>query len=694
MSVASTIRQLRLEKAFLKYLMLSAPSPDLPSTFDAKGFMLKDFDFKEDVISQPDAPLKGLSFYDHIYEQIHNSSTERKVWFLQDMLGYWINIVNGHEDIYADESANNNHFIGTPASAIFGTEPGNAGSIDFNDSSVSSGAAQESLANFIGYLTEQAQFYTKIYETKVKTPGRDKTEVVAYRVEKIKVTMETSATTILATPQYQTVQNMWFLNVGNFNVFDYLDTQIKYGPPVDDDNKFVSYVYRVHSYILIYGTKYTYDLLIPKEDTNNQILNLLNAYRDNETADMSPAGAVGYFTPNYIEEASEQENLTGESPEPNGLGNFLVLPPSVTTSALVLGDKLTISGHPDLDAGIGVQISKSTLLAMAKQQREDPLNVSPSALFSRFFAEFNVISEPNLMIMEQIIYQTDPIIVSSKPPLPPNMEILPYQGIADKIMIKFSAPTGFHKDVPVLVTNDDHDRIIKTYISQGMSLDRAAREAQFFAENQKYRTMMEYAHDDFESKFEFFELSGIDYSKVGIKHADFGPGIVYESDSNSLFINKTIATNKKYYFMARSIDRHGQKSNPTAIYEFEMVRDGPQGGIIPVFKVFQQPYERVVDEKKVKKYLAIKPSDAQLKGLEDSVKVSDEGELILNDKNSSFINKRFKMRLTSKHTGRKIDLNVKFNLRNKGFIRDPKLLQEIVGNAASLIGADGEEEEI
>jgi hypothetical protein len=113
-----------------------------------------------------------------------------------------------------------------------------------------------------------------------------------------------------------------------------------------------------------------------------------------------------------------------------------------------------------------------------------------------------------------------------------------------------------------------------------------------------------------------------------------------------------------------------------------------------VFKVFQQPYERVVDEKKVKKYLAIKPSDAQLKGLEDSVKVSDEGELILNDKNSSFINKRFKMRLTSKHTGRKIDLNVKFNLRNKGFIRDPKLLQEIVGNAASLIGADGEEEEI
>ena len=98
----------------------------------------------------------------------------------------------------------------------------------------------------------------------IKTPGKDKTEVVAYRVEKIKVSLTTNAAVVTATPVYETVQNMWFLNSG-FKVFDYLDTQIKYGPPVGDDNKFVSYIYRVHSYNFVYATKYTYDLKIPKD---------------------------------------------------------------------------------------------------------------------------------------------------------------------------------------------------------------------------------------------------------------------------------------------------------------------------------------------------------------------------------------------------------------------------------------------
>ena len=563
MSVASTIRKLKLEKAFLKYLMLSTPSPTSPTPYDPKGFMLKDFVSLKEDSPKSDAVQGDLSFYDHIYEQIHNSSTERKLWFLQDILAYWINIVNGHQDIYADESASNNHFIGNALQIVDGANPGSAAAIDFNDAALSTAEAQQSLADLIEYLTEQAQVYTKTYETKVKTPFKDHTEVVAYRVEKLKVTIESSATSILAAPQYQTVQNMWFLNAGNFNVFDYLDTQVKYGPPVDDDNKFVSYVYRVHSYIMVYGTKYTYDLLIPKQKTNNQIIDLLNAYRDTQISDLSPSAAVGFYVPNYIDTNSEQQQLAGEDTTPQGgsgasqsfidaiINSTPGFSPLVSTD--FAGNSIRITGHPELDiTGFGHQIGMNTLIHMAKKYRESPLDSDPSVLFGRFFAEFNVISEPNLMIVEQIIYQTDPIMVTSKPPLPPEMEILPYQGISDKIMIKLSAPTGFHKDVPIPVTNNDHDRIIKTYISQGMSLARATEEVRFFDENQKYKTMMEYAHDDFESKFELFELSGVDYSKVGIKHSDFNSGVNYQSDSNTFFIHKTIATNKKYYFMAQN----------------------------------------------------------------------------------------------------------------------------------------------
>ena len=130
--------------------------------------------------------------------------------------------------------------------------------------------------------------------------------------------------------------------------------------------------------------------------------------------------------------------------------------------------------------------------------------------------------------------------------------------------------------------------------------------------------------------------------------------------------------------MARSVDRHGQKSNPTAIYEFEMVRDGPQGGFIPVFKRFDQPENNLVDEKMIKKYLSVKPSDSMKEKIFESLVFDEQGDLKIDDKSDTFVNKKFKMRLTSKNTGRKLDLNVAYKLKNKGFITDYRELQDIL----------------
>ena len=705
MSISHSIRHLGLEKAFLKYLMLSTPSPDLGSStnFNPVGFSVKDFSYYHPNFGTLGIKgfKKGLSFYDHIYEQIHNSSSERKTWLMKDILAYWLNIAQFEIDAYPDGSNEyNNHFLGVPVDTIY-KQTTHAAQYDFvpllkdgEDSELND--AVDSIKSLVMALRERSLIYCKPYESKLKAPSKDYSEVVAWRIEKLKVIFSTTDGTVLQAPRYETIQNFWFLNDDGFNSAEVLDTQVKPAAVDSEQNRLVSYVYRIHSYNLVFATKYTYDLKIPKQEADNQIQSIIKAYRDNKPQDLPLGGSIGFYVPEYINPLSDLQNLAGESsdsdekgplPAHKGDAHFGGLNNDNDGSINKEGGKFkTPLRFTDNNDGLTFNIEKEKLYSIAEEARNDPNeDIVPTPLYGRFFAEFDVISEPNLMIVEQIIYQTDPIIVASNPPMPPEMEVFPYQGDSDRIMIKLSATTGFHRDIPIAITSDDHDRIIRTYIAQVMSLERAAEESNFYEKNDRFRTIMDFENDDFQSNFELFELSGMDYSQSGLKPSDFGAPLLYKGDSNTFFFNLNVAVNTKYYFMARSVDRHGQRSNPTAIYEFEMVRDGPQGGIIPVFKTFQQPAKKPTDQKIAKQYLSVKASDVMNDKILNSIKLNNNGEISIDDEHDTFINKKFKMRLTSKHTGRKLDLNIKFKLKDKGVVSDPRELQELSGKT-NIVG--------
>tara|TARA_R110000823_G_scaffold26943_1_gene78547 strand:- start:33 stop:620 length:588 start_codon:yes stop_codon:yes gene_type:complete len=112
-----------------------------------------------------------------------------------------------------------------------------------------------------------------------------------------------------------------------------------------------------------------------------------------------------------------------------------------------------------------------------------------------------------------------------------------------------------------------------------------------------------------------------------------------------------ILPNTKYYYTFRAIDNHGHVSNPTEVYEVELIDE--KGAVKPVIRTIDiTPVSNKKNTKGCQKYIYLKPTLQQLY-------FSDTPEV-----NGLFSNetkkKRYKMRLTSKSSGKKIDIDFSF----------------------------------
>jgi len=137
------------------------------------------------------------------------------------------------------------------------------------------------------------------------------------------------------------------------------------------------------------------------------------------------------------------------------------------------------------------------------------------------------------------------------------------------------------------------------------------------------------------------------------------------------WVDNGISPNRKYYYMFRAVDKHGHISNPSPIYEIEMVNNS--GAIYSVVKIvdFAKPDIKTTT-KPFRKYLQIVPTfdQKQFVNIEKLIEENDsackcEPQLgsVFTVENPDIKNaaaRRFKIRLTSKSTGKKVDLNVRF----------------------------------
>jgi hypothetical protein len=266
------------------------------------------------------------------------------------------------------------------------------------------------------------------------------------------------------------------------------------------------------------------------------------------------------------------------------------------------------------------------------------------------------------LMKAEVLWQANPKIVEvelltfnrrivDSPPLSPEIEFVPYQNIDNKIGLFLNTRVG--KEDAEVINILDQD-INKTNLYKKDS-----------------NNLVSFATDDLIKRFEIMKLD-----KKPKNYSDFKTGYIKtvqtEPDVNnplntvaSSFIDD-IEPNKKYYYCFRSVDVHENISNPSEIYEVQIINEN--GMIYPIVKLYEFEKPAFKNSIEMRRFIKIKPQlQHYLVNSEDPVIVnSSTASDAVNTVKLGVSNvgvpwdKPFKLVATSKQTGRKIEIKFKF----------------------------------
>ena len=258
------------------------------------------------------------------------------------------------------------------------------------------------------------------------------------------------------------------------------------------------------------------------------------------------------------------------------------------------------------------------------------------------------------------------------PPTPPQVQIVPYKNINDKVLFLFNNSAGEFKD----------------FYKEISDSDSAAHEA--VRVSQKTLGLVTFKSDDIARTYQIFRMEKRPSTYKEFSTDETAVSFSLDSMAETSFLD-TIMPNKDYYYTFRTIDVHGKLSNPTIIYKVRIV-DGAD--FAPYLKIKTLEESDIKKEQKdaklsytktFQKYLLFGLNNEQNEVEYPDIELSDTEKAIgnhettavdiysdvdaLSGANSNLRNSKYKIRITSKQTGRKIDINV--NLKNaKNIIND------------------------
>jgi hypothetical protein len=448
------------------------------------------------------------------------------------------------------------------------------------------------------------------------------TEVLAYKIEKIGGPIDNDNS------EQNIIQKFWVFNSTDApDNISITDSQVKYGE---------KYTYKISAYVCVMSHKYKYgDFRLTKQIGT-----------DNLTLEGFPIGGdieycVEFYDPITKERMSQ------------------IFQASTDAEALGLIGSAGAFGPGSLDA---------TNLSLFNQFANLSVDISEYPQL----AEFNMYLEPCLEILEVPLLTKDVKVLDN----PPNqINVVPFHFIdtSNRVGFKIGQDSFISKPFPTLITAADmalkNDYLKSKELIPIENINKISESPARFIEMYRIK----------EKPNSFADFSNQSLAEGGlVSRIDLRiPDDIY--NYSDFIVSDQILTNTKYYYVFRLINENGLYGPLSQIIECELINDG--GYVYALFDTIDSsefnPDKTTKTTTSFKKIMQLEPnidqmifdlSDVDLNDLAknqiSNVKVGISDNKIWNE-DSSTGGKKFKIRLTSKKTSKKLDLNVRFNLRDR-----------------------------
>lgn len=255
--------------------------------------------------------------------------------------------------------------------------------------------------------------------------------------------------------------------------------------------------------------------------------------------------------------------------------------------------------------------------------------------------QFGVYNESDIILAGLPYINKTSVKVISSPPPPPEITIIPYKNVKNKIKFFISDSFFTYRDYPIYMSESD--------TAQYDSLK----------ENEKIKYSddgkITFSGDEPSALFGIYRLE----EKPRL-YKDFNNAVVRVLQPKGGGFEDEISPNKKYYYTFRAVDNHSMVSNPTAIYEIEIVENS--GAIYPIINIVELYEEdnrtKIISFKDKFKINVNKEHILEKETITNALQVNELDKF--GSIKPSIFGKNFKIRITSKTTKKKIDINLSF----------------------------------
>jgi len=322
---------------------------------------------------------------------------------------------------------------------------------------------------------------------------------------------------------------------------------------------------------------------------------------------------------------------------------------------------------------IGTSYTYQNLQAEMTYKKEGKL-IPGEPQGEQWWYTFDVSYQPLIKIIEVPYYGFEPdenstVTIYDNPPPRPEVQVVPVLGDRNKIKFWFNGGVDTYKEYPQEILDSD------------VEIYEKVRDYQKIPSSYPIR----FSADDPAAQFQVFRIGPNKATGITPKpsaYEQFAPHYYFlvngNNPQNSGAFTDILKLNTTYYYCFRTIDVHGNISSPSAVYEVKMAGEAGSDLSYPIVRVVDlKPAMPKSPTKSMRKFLYLRANqdqtfidtdraeelydsanDAKQPWLEVGVKPD---HLFANGGNGlDYGMKKFKVRLTSKSSGKKIDVNVRF----------------------------------